>query len=93
VTRAAGTVEITAFGCTVSVPSEATVTVNAQFCNTPPVTVASQTTPPPDPTVGAGTPTVGGLPVVGVVGAVAGVGVIAAASSGGGDDDDAPTSP
>lgn len=95
VTRVGGTVDITAFGCTVSVPAEATITIGASFCDTVPVTVASNT--PPASVAGsveaAGGSGAGGLGGLAGLGALAAVGGVAILASGGGDDDDTPASP
>ena len=87
--RAGGSVEITAYGCTVMVPSAASITVDAEFCTTTPITLASEPVTPPDPVVAAGEGGNTGL----LIGAgVLGVSAIAAAAAGGGGGD-SPASP
>jgi len=43
VTLVDGMVDVSAYGCTISVPAEATITVDPEFCSDAPVTVASMT--------------------------------------------------
>ena len=90
-TRAGGTVELSAYGCSVSVPSEAAITVGPDFCTTPPTILASQTAPAPQPVIaaGGGGANTGLLIGAGVLGAVG----IAAAGGGGGGGSDRPASP
>lgn len=94
-TRTGGTVDLTAYGCTVSIPSEATLVIAAtpeEFCTRAPITLADSTTPAVTTTTT--TATIGGVPVgTAVVGGVIVGGVIIAAASGGDDDDDTPASP
>lgn len=89
-TRAGGTVEITANGCVVSLPSAATATVNTAFCTTPPTTLAEA--PVTDPVVAAGGAGGANTGLLIGGGVLVGGGLIAAAA-GGGDDDDTPASP
>lgn len=84
-----GSVEITAYGCTVTLPSASMVIVGADFCEAEPITLAEQGGASPPPVIAAGEGGNTGLLIgAGVLGASA---IVAAAASGG--DGDRPASP
>lgn len=90
VTREGGTVQFSAYGCSVDLEGGSMATLNADFCATTPVTTTAEVLPPAEPVVTGVTAAsnTGLLIGAGLLGAGA---IAAAAGSGGGND--TPASP